>query len=120
MRKPLSETEPLSLMIPSRCNDSIQYQGKQQSLSALRRVMKAKLGGMKIGGKQIFRVWIHEDESNASALMNNWDECLEKARNADAFIMLYNGRAGWLWSATRRSFVLPCARCSKRVSKMFL
>ena len=83
-------------MISSRCNDTIQYQGKQQSLSALRPAMKAKLEGMKIGGKQIFRVWIHEDESNASALMNNWDECLEKARNADVFIMLYNGRAGWL------------------------
>ncbi|HRI13002.1 MAG TPA: hypothetical protein PLX89_08355 [Verrucomicrobiota bacterium] len=96
MKKPLSDTEPLSLMISSRCNDAIEYQNKSQSLAVLRRELKSRLEGIKIGGIQVFRVWIHEDESNTSALLNNWESCLEKARNADVFIMLYNGRAGWL------------------------
>ena len=43
MRKPHSETQPLSLMISSRCSDTIQYQGKQQSLEVLRRDLKTKL-----------------------------------------------------------------------------
>jgi hypothetical protein len=29
-------------------------------------------------------------------LINNWDACIEASRNADVFIVLYNGRAGWL------------------------
>lgn len=98
MKKPLSETEPLSLMISSRCRDLISYQDKQQSLEVLRRAMKAKLEGIRLGGRQVFKVWVHEDESNASALTNNWEECLEKSRDADVFIVLYNGRAGWLGS----------------------
>lgn len=96
MKRTLSETEPLSLMISSRCRDTVEFEGQPQPLSVLRRAMKAKLEAMTIGGKPIFRVWIHEDESNASALVNNWDECLEKARAADVFIVLYNGRGGWL------------------------
>ena len=72
------------------------YQGKLQPLGVLREDLKAKLEKIKIGGKQIFKVWIHEDESNAGALINNWDECLDKARDADVFIVLYNGRAGWI------------------------
>lgn len=96
MNKSLSETDPLTLMISSRCSDEISYQGKLQSLEALRKDLKAKLEKITIGGKQVFKVWIHEDESNAGALINNWDECLEKARDVDVFIVLYNGRAGWV------------------------
>lgn len=95
MKKPHSETEPLTLMISSRCADEVPYSGKLQPLKILREALKAKLEKIKIGGKQVFKVWIHEDESNASALINNWDECLQKARDADVFIVLYNGRAGW-------------------------
>lgn len=98
MKKPLSETAPLTLMISSRCADEISYQSKLQPLGVLREDLKAKLEKITIGGKQVFKVWIHEDESNASALINNWDECLDKARDADVFIVLYNGRAGWVGS----------------------
>ena len=96
MKKPLSETEPLQLMISSRCKDTIQFGDKQQSMAVLRCDLKARLREIKLGGKQVFNVWIHEDESNASALTNTWDECMEKSRNADVFIVLYNGRSGWL------------------------
>jgi hypothetical protein len=100
MKRPLSETDPLSLMISSRCNDTILYQGKPQPLAVLRRAMKSQLEAIRLGGKQVFKVWIHEDESNASALQDNWEACLEKSRNADVFLVLYNGRAGWLGSSS--------------------
>ncbi len=96
MKKPLSETEPLSLMISSRCTDTVFFQNKEQSLGILRSEIKRHLEEITLGGKQVFRVWIHEDESNASALINNWDACIEKSRCADVFLVLYNGRAGWL------------------------
>jgi hypothetical protein len=83
-------------MISSRCSDTIQYNGKDQSLEVLRRDLKSKLEAIRLGGKQVFKVWIHEDESTASALLNNWEECMEKSREADVFIVLYNGRSGWL------------------------
>ena len=85
-------------MISSRCKDAIQYQNREQSLEVLRRDLKSKLEEIEIGGKQVFRVWIHEDESNASAIMDNWEACIDKSRNADVFIALYNGRSGWLGS----------------------
>src|SRR2546430_789296 len=98
MKTPLSETEPLSLMISSRCKDAIQYQNTQQSMEAIRTELKSGLEKVKIGGKQVFKVWIHEDESNASGLTSTWEECMEKSRNADVFLLLYNRRAGWLGS----------------------
>lgn len=96
MKKTMSETEPLSVMISSRCQDLILYENKQQSIGVLRRAVKAKLEAIRLGGRPVFKVWIHEDESNANAIVNNWEECLEKARQADVFIVLYNGRAGWI------------------------
>ncbi|WP_298826310.1 hypothetical protein [uncultured Piscinibacter sp.] len=96
MKTPLSETQPLSLFLSSRCNDTFLYEGELQPLSVLRCALKKRLEVIKLGGKQVFKVWIHEDESNAAALIDNWEACREKSRNADVFIMLYNGRAGWL------------------------
>lgn len=98
MKKPLSETEPLQLMISSRCKDTIQFQNKPQPMGMLRTDLKSSLEKIRIGGKQVFKVWIHEDESNPSALVNNWEQCKQKSRDADVFIMLYNGRTGWLGS----------------------
>jgi len=65
-------------------------------MAVLRRDLKSKLEEIKIGGRQVFQVWIHEDESDANGLTNTWEECMEKSRNADVFIVLYNGRSGWL------------------------
>lgn len=85
-------------MISSRCRDTIQYQGKSQSMGALRGDLKSRLEEIQIGRKQVFKVWIHEDQSNGNALTNTWEECMETSRNADVFIVLYNGRSGWLGS----------------------
>lgn len=100
MSKPLSETKPLSLLISSRCKDEIPFNGNRLPMSELRRALKKKLQDISIAGCRVFDVWIHEDESNASALIDIWEACKEKSRNADVFLMLYNGRAGWLGADT--------------------
>lgn len=96
MTKPLSQTQPLSVMISSRCNDPVLYEKRQQPMGVLRSAMKARLEAIRLGGKQVFKVWIHEDESNVNALLGTWEECMETCREVDIFLVLYNGRAGWL------------------------
>lgn len=72
-KKPLSETEPLQLMISSRCSDIIQYDEEtKQTMGVLRAELKTRLEAIKLGRKQVFKVWIHEDESNAGAIINDW------------------------------------------------
>ena len=124
----LFETQPLALMISSRCTDKIKFICKdaepsfkekikfkdgdeKQTMDVLRRALKLRLEDIKIGarlvkgklvgGKQAFKVWIHEDESAGSAARNTWDVCMERSKAADVFIMLYNGHSGWLGTDDR-------------------
>ncbi len=88
--------QPLQVFISSRCNDTFMYQSKNTPLTKLRVALKKQLEDIRLGGQQVFKVWIHEDESNSAAVVDNWDTCIRRARMADVFIVLYNGRAGWL------------------------
>lgn len=87
-------------MISSRCKDLVLFDNKMQPMSILRTAMKEKLENMKLGGFKMFKVWIHEDESDTAGNRNTWEQCMEQARNADVFIALYNGRAGWTGSTS--------------------
>jgi hypothetical protein len=124
----LFETQPLALMISSRCTDKVKFICKdaepsfkekiefkdgheKQTMDVLRRALKLRLEDIKIGarlvngklvgGKQAFKVWIHEDESASSAARNTWDVCMDKSKAADVFIVLYNGHSGWLGTDDR-------------------
>jgi len=87
--------EPLSVMVSSRCRDKALFQGALQELSAVRRAIKAELEAIRIGGKQVLRVWIHEDEAILAGDQHSWDRCMANARRSDLFLVLYNGNAGW-------------------------
>jgi hypothetical protein len=91
----LSEVEPLQVMLSSRASDKIAFQGKPQELSVLRRAIKAQLESLKIGRVSFFRVWIHEDDAFQPGDADSWEKCMEKARDADLVIVLYNGACGW-------------------------
>ncbi len=104
----LSQTDPLTVMISSRCTDLVPFNGKQQPMGVLRVAMKKRLEAIQLGGRQVYSVWIHEDESNGSAARANWDVCIDKATQADVLIVLYNGRAGWLGSTSSRDGVGIC------------
>lgn len=95
--KPASETQPLDVLLSSRCRDEFpDPDGKPVALEKVRRELKRRLEAITLGGRQVYRVWIHEDESDSNALVSNWEKCLEKSRAVDVFLALYNGRAGWL------------------------
>lgn len=87
--------EPLTLMISSRCRDEVPFEGRSQPMEAVRRAMKAALEAIRLADEQIFEVWIHEDESATGAARSTWEVCIDKARKADIFLVLYNGNAGW-------------------------
>lgn len=87
--------EPLNVMISSRCLDDVPGERPARTLSDLRREIKARLESLRVAGKALFQVWIHEDEAIDSAGEVAWDICLRRAREADLVIVLYNGNAGW-------------------------
>ncbi len=94
-------TEPLTLMISSRCKDKVEFEGRSQPMSAVRRAMKEALEAIRCSEEQIFRVWIHEDEAVSPGDQSSWDTCISRARRADVFLVLYNGNAGWPGSSER-------------------
>jgi len=87
--------EPLTLMISSPSRDLVPFRGKMLQLSELRRAIKSKLEAIFLAGKQVFEVWIHEDEPGLPGDENPWDACINRAKRADIMLVLYNGDAGW-------------------------
>ncbi len=90
-------TQPkIKIMISSRCEDEFPLGAvAPQKLSVIREELKASIEAEKIGGKEIFEVWINEDAPPNPADENSLEVCLKEARDADIFLCLYNGNAGW-------------------------
>jgi len=87
---------PLRIMISSRNLDKVRFSdGSKKTLTELRTSLKSKLQEQKIGDAPLFDVWINEDAPPAPGDENSWEHCMEQAKNADIFICLYNGNAGW-------------------------
>ena len=95
------EIDPLTLMVSSRCTDPVQFDGRLQPMSVVREAIKAELEGLCFGEEQVFRVWIHEHEAVTPGDMTSWDKCMNQAKRADIFLMLYNGNAGWAGSSAQ-------------------
>ena len=70
-------------------------------MSFIRREIKKNVEKIRIAGRRLFEVWIHEEESHLPGDQNCWDECMATSRRADVFIVLYNGRAGWAGTSER-------------------
>lgn len=91
MSSPISDFQPLTVMLSSRCTDTFLWDETQQPLADLRVAIKKAIEGIEFAGKQLFKVWIHEDEAGG----HSWDRCMSVSRNCDIFLALYNGDAGW-------------------------
>ncbi len=91
--------EPLRVMLSSHCRDRVRFRGASRSMGTLREAIKEALEAIEFGGHQVFEVWIHEEQSEGAAAENAWDLCVGKSREADVFIALYNGNAGWTGEA---------------------
>ena len=58
MSAAISEFQPLTVMLSSRCKDTFLWQGKQQPLSELRKAIKAAVEDIKFADKQLFEIKI--------------------------------------------------------------
>lgn len=85
------DLQPLTVMLSSRCMDEFPYQGKPQPLSVLREAIRDAIRGIRFGGKPVFEVWIHEDDPGG----HSWERCMERAKECDILLALYNGNGGW-------------------------
>ncbi|HIF00290.1 MAG: hypothetical protein ABGZ23_29035 [Fuerstiella sp.] len=88
-------------MISSRCSDKVSIKDKLRPMSELRKALKVELEKIKLGGKSVFEVWIHEDEDVLPGDQTSWDHCMSRARKADLMLVLYNGNAGWSGASSR-------------------
>lgn len=88
----MSQNKYINVMLSSRNNTTFD----NSSLSDIRKELKKLIEKEKLFGKEIFKVWINEEEPSQSFDENIWDKCLKEVRLADIIIVLYNGEAGYL------------------------
>jgi len=83
-------------MISSRCETEIEFKGKPQKLSAVRRELKKRLEDFRLPNQKdaLFDCWINETATGPTGSRNWWDNCIKQARDADFVIVLYTGAAG--------------------------
>lgn len=93
--------EPLTVMISSRCGDTVEFQGSPRTMSDVQKGIKSELEAIRLGGKSVFEIWIHEDEAVLPGDQSSWDHCMSRARRADVVLVLYNGNAGWSGTSSR-------------------
>lgn len=91
----ISEFEPLSVMVSSRCRDRVKFNEENVEMGIVRKAIKQALEDIEPWGSKVFDVWIHEDESQSDASETTWDVCMRRARQADLVLVLYNGNSGW-------------------------
>jgi hypothetical protein len=84
----------IKVMISSRCNDKFPKR-KGQPLSTVRKIARDEIKAITLFGKEVFEVWINEDEGPKSGDKSAQKACLEEVEKCDIFVALYNGNAGY-------------------------
>ena len=92
----MPKSEKIRVMISSRCQATIQYQGKSVPLSELRQLLKKDIEALKLwpGQNTLCDCWINEDSAGSELNETWWERCLKESRQADIVIVLYNGESG--------------------------
>ena len=76
----------IRVMISSRCVDEILFNGRQSSLSDVRKTIKADLEAELLLGSELFEVWINEDAPPAPGTDDSWEACMRQVREADVVL----------------------------------
>jgi len=94
-------SKKIRVMISSRCNDQIDYQGTQQDLSEVRKQLQIEINDFQLFGNTAFDCWINEgpDTPPAPGSETSWEHCLNQVNDSNILIVLYNGNAGWCKSS---------------------
>jgi hypothetical protein len=83
-------------MISSQCETEIEFNGKRQKLTEVRRALKKQLEDFRLPNQKqpLFDCWINEDATGGMGSRNWWDHCIKQAADADLVLVLYTGAAG--------------------------
>lgn len=85
----------LKVMLSSRCDSIIPFSDGSKTLTLLRTELKQELEATTFLGQSLFEVWINEDAPPAPGDDTSWEQCLRQASDAEIFVGLYSGEAGW-------------------------
>jgi len=87
----MSQNKYIHSMISSRNNS--EFDG--ESLSVIRAQLKEMIEKEKLFGRELFKVWINEDNPPLDTTQTTWKQCLNESKEKDIVIVLYNGESGW-------------------------
>src|SRR5439155_3330009 len=92
----MAKSSKLRIMISSRCETLINFAGKPQKLTEVRRAVKKEVEDFRLPNQKqgLFGCWINEDGTGGPGGSNWWDHCKKQARDADIVIVLYTGASG--------------------------
>jgi hypothetical protein len=92
----MAKSTKIRVMISSRCETEIKFNGRPQRLSVVRHALKKELEDFKLPNQRqaLFECWINEDGTSGAGGSNWWNHCLKQAADADFVIVLYTGAAG--------------------------
>ncbi len=91
----MSDPPKINIMISSQCKYPIKFEKKKQTLTSIRERLKEELEEVKLFTNPLFEVWINEGAPPASGHKDWWQHCLDKVRDADVVLVIYNGSCGW-------------------------
>jgi hypothetical protein len=91
----MAKASKLRIMISSRCLDFFPAGQTATRLSDIRKILKREIEAVAIFGKEIFEVWINEEEPPQGGTWDSWDVCIEAVKDCDVLLAISNGNAGW-------------------------
>jgi len=92
----MAHSSKILVMISSRCTDNLPLTGENQlELSEIRIQLKDIIEQETLFGKQLFEVWINEEQPPQGGDWNSEEFCLDAVKKCDVMLVLYNGNAGW-------------------------
>lgn len=95
----MAKSTKLRVMISSKCI-SAYPRAKGRKLSEIRRDLKKEIEDIRVGGDQIFEVWINEEAPPQGGRWDSWDVCLQAVKGCDILLVISNGDAGWASTET--------------------
>jgi hypothetical protein len=88
---------PIQVMLSSRCQVDIPSGGGNVTLSNVRVDLKTTIEHMMlVNGQRAFDVWINEEGLPGPGDESAWEHCLERARDCDLFVSIFDGQSGWI------------------------
>jgi hypothetical protein len=99
----MATSTKIRVMISSRCETEIEFKGKRQKLTEVRRALKKHLEDFRLPNQKqaLFDCWINEDGTSGAGSSNWWKHCIKQFGDSS----LYGG--SWEWIGWFRHGDLP-------------